>query len=297
MGVEMSLRLKTVYNALVGAWGGLLAWFLLDLIVERLFRVRLMNVWLDASLNGAMVGMCIGALVGGFGGLAAARFLMLARGLIVGLITGVIGGVFGLLAGQVAFQFGGILSADGLVRGVFRALGWAIFGAGIGVAEGMLTLSFKRFLFGGLGGVIGGFVGGIAFALIERALNLQLLNRALGFALLGAFIGLFVGLIPDLLKDAWLKVVSSGRNEGKEFLLDKKINTIGRAERSDVALFGDKAIAPKHAEIRQESGRFVMHALAEHRVEVNDRQVTRVALQDGARVRVGATKLIFRRKR
>jgi len=293
----MSLRLKTLYNALVGAWGGLLAWLLLDLLIERLFGVRLTNVWLDASLNGAIVGMCIGALVSGFGGLAAARFLLLARGLIVGLFTGVLGGVLGLLAGQAAFQLGGILSAEVLVRGMFRALGWAIFGAGIGVAEGVMTLSPKRFLFGGLGGVIGGFAGGILFALIERVLNLQLFNRALGFAILGACIGLFVGLIPDLLKEAWLKVVSSGRNEGSEFLLDKQVNTIGSAERRDVALFGDNAIAPKHAEIRQESGQFVLHALAGQRVEVDDRPATRVALQDGARVRIGATKMVFRRRK
>lgn len=292
MGANMSLHLKTLYNTLVGAWGGLLAWLVLD----PLLHLRSTNVWMDAMFNGALVGMFIGALVSSFGGLMTARVVLFARGAAIGFFTGVLGGILGLLAGQMTFQIGGLVSEDVFVRGMFRAIGWAIFGAGIGVAEGVMTLSAKRFIFGGIGGVIGGFAGGVVFALIERVLNLQFLNRALGFAVLGACIGLFVGLIPNLLKEAWLKVTSSGRDEGREFLLDKPKNTIGSTDGCDVALFGDTTIAPKHAEIRQENGQFVLHALTNAGVQVNDRQETRAVLQDNARLRMGNTKLVFRRK-
>jgi hypothetical protein len=183
------------------------------------------------------------------------------------------------------------------LREAFRAFGWAIFGIGIGVAEGVLTFSPRRFIYGGLGGIIGGFTGGIAFVAIAQLSSLQLTNRAVGFALLGAFIGLFVGLIPAMLREAWLKVVSSGRNEGKEFLLDKSVNTIGSADSNDVGLFGDATIAPKHAEIRQESGQFTLRALKGQTVLVNNSPTANVVLQDGAQIRVGQVKLIFRRKR
>ncbi len=123
----MSLHLKTLYNTLVGAWGGLFAWVFLDLA----FSLRSANVWLDALFNGAVVGMFIGALVSSFGGLMAGRVLLFIRGTAVGLVTGVLGGILGLLAGQMTFQIGGVVSDDPVVRSAFRAIGWAIFGAAI----------------------------------------------------------------------------------------------------------------------------------------------------------------------
>ncbi len=288
----MSLQLKTFYNALVGAWGGFVAWAILDIVL----RFKPTNVWVDAALNGAIVGMCVGALVSSFGGLMAGRVMLLLRGLAIGLVTGIIGGILGLFAGEAAFQVGRLLSDSALFREGSRAIGWGIFGIGIGVAEGVLTISPRRFVYGGLGGIIGGFAGGIAFAAITLVSNLQMTNRAVGFALLGAFIGLFVGLVPIVLREAWLKVVSSGRNEGREFLLDKRANTIGSADNNDVGLFGDAGIAPKHAEIRQEKGQFTIRPLKGQSVLVNNSPTTGIVLQNGAQIRVGQVKLVFHRK-
>lgn len=187
-------------------------------------------------------------------------------------------GVPFLFAGEAAYEIGQLLGGGDLLRDLFRAVGWAIFGVGIGVAEGVVTFSKKRFLFGGLGGLIGGLVGGIAFTFVTRMSDMQLTNRALGFVLLGAFIGLFVGLIPDWLKTAWLKIVSSGRNEGKEFLLDKPVNAIGSADNCDVGLYGDPAIAREHAEISRQGGQFTLHTKPGQTVLVNNAPATRVVL-------------------
>jgi len=289
----MSLQLKTIYNALVGAWGGLLAWVLLDLLLQ----LKPSNVWVDAIVNGALVGLFIGALVSSFGGLMEGRIVRLLRGLIIGALTGVVGGILGLVAGEAAFQVGRLFSEDLLLREAFRAFGWAIFGIGIGMAEGLLTLSPKRLVYGGLGGIIGGLAGGIAFIAIARLSSLQLTNRAVGFALLGAFIGLFVAFVPILMNKAILKITSSGRSEGKEFLLDKPVNVLGSSDSNDVGLFGDKAIAKKHAEIRLANGQFTLYALPGNSVWVNNAAVTSMVLQDGMQVRLGNTQLVFQRKR
>src|SRR3712207_8247138 len=45
---------------------------------------------------------------------------------------------------------------------------------------------------------------------------------------------------------AWFRVLV-GRNEGKEYLVDKEETRIGRAELADVPLFGDPRIARTHA--------------------------------------------------
>jgi hypothetical protein len=230
--------------------------------------------------------------------LITARIAIFLRGFTVGWITGTLGGMGGLLAGEAAYQIGQtVVGAEAAVRDVFRAMGWAVFGIGIGAAEGVIARSASRILRGGLGGVIGGFGGGLAFIAVARLSSLQMTNRALGFAILGAFIGFFAAEIRTVLREAWLKVVSSGPNEGKEFLLDKRVVTIGNADRSDIGLFGDKAVARRHAEIRQEGGQFVAYALPGQTILVNDAPTTRGVLQDGTRVRVGGVKMIFRRRK
>jgi len=290
----MSFRFKTAYNALAGAWGGLIAWLILDLVLR--IKPADVGIWLSLIVNGALIGMCIGVLVSSVGGLATGRFVLALRALFVGLITGILGGVLGVLAGEGAFQLGGALGEDSLLRDAFRVIGWAIFGIGIGIAEGMLTFSAKRFLLGGLGGLLGGSAGGLAFIAVVRLSGLQMTNRAVGFAILGGFIGLFVGLIPDLLKNVWLKIISSGPAEGREFPLDKRISIIGSANNCEVGLFGDPLIAPKHATIAQDGKKFVIRAEPGQTLWVNNAPVQNAVLQNDDQMQVGRTRLAFRRK-
>jgi hypothetical protein len=58
----------------------------------------------------------------------------------------------------------------------------------------------------------------------------------------------------------------------------------------------DALVAPKHAEIRAERGQFVLRAQPGQTVFVNDAPVQVSPLPDGAKLRVGNTKLTFRRK-
>jgi hypothetical protein len=287
----MSLFQKILYNALFGAWGGLLAWTILDLVL----KLQPASVWLDAALNGALVGLCIGALVSSFSGLLERRPLLFLRGLVIGSFMGSVGGILGLLAGEVAFQAGRAFGQVAGAREIFRMLGWMLFGIGIGVAEGIAALSLRRLLLGGLGGIIGGLVGSSAFILIVQVSNLQLTNRAVGFTILGACIGFFAAWIPTL-GVARLKVVASGPLEGKEFLLDKRVNTIGSAVQNDVVLYGNPTIAPRHAEIRQEGGQFVIHAQPGQPVAVGNAPATRGVLQNEDQVWVGNMRLVFRRR-
>lgn len=232
----MSLVLKMIYGCLTGAWGGFMAWLVLD----RVLSVKITSTYVDALFNGAIIGMCIGALIGGFGGVVEQNWKRLARGFAAGLLTGLLGGTIGLLLGEALYQAAGQAAA-------MRLLGWAIFGIGIGAGEGLLMRSPRRLLFGALGGVLGGVLGSLAFTQVQSALDLPGFSRALGFTILGALIGLFIGLVPVMIKSfaATLKVVSSGRNEGKEILLEgQRITRIGRDERCELGLYGDTTIQP-----------------------------------------------------
>jgi hypothetical protein len=277
----MSLNLKMLYGLLIGGWGGVLAWVILDLGL----RIEMGAVYQDAIVNGVIVGVCIGILVGGFAGLMEGNIHRAKRGALFGLLTGCLGGMMGLLSGEWLFQT--------LARQeIGRLLGWTVFGLALGLSEGLAHRSRRRLFHGSLGGLMGGLFGGMAFILIREFLDKPVAGRAWGFALLGACIGLFLGLVPILLKRAWLKVVSSGRDEGKEYIVEKQITTIGRANNCDLSLYDDTSLLPVHAEIHQQNNGFILYAKGP--LTLNGQSVTRYQIQDEDRITLGQVKLRFK---
>jgi len=281
----MSLFLKMIYGSLTGAWGGLAAWALLD----RVLQVEPANPYLDALLNGAVIGICVGALMGGFVGVVEGSWRRSLRGLAGGLATGFLGGALGLLVGEALFQ--------GFAQRMWvRATGWAFFGITVGAGEGLLIRSWRRVLFGAAGGLLGGVAGSLAFMAVKSTLTLPAFGRALGFTILGALLGLFIGLVPVVvgILGGALKVISSGRNEGKEILLDKPVIRIGRDDRCDLRLAGDERIQPVHAEIRRESRGYLLHAVGSAAVRVNGQPAADHLLQKGDRIGIGREEVLYR---
>ncbi len=280
----MSLFLKMIYGTLTGAWGGFIAWLLLD----PLLGLESTEPYFDALLNGAIIGVCVGALIGGFGGLVERSIGKLLRGLGGGLVMGLLGGATGLVVGEFLFKSAGQIT-------LMRALGWAIFGMAIGVGEGLIIRSWRRMLFGLIGGFAGGLIGSLVFILVMQWLSLPAFSRALGFTILGALIGLFVGLVPVVAKTfiVMLRVLTPGRNEGKEILLDKPVIRIGRYDGCDLGLYGDKNIAMHHAEIRRDKQGYLLQPLAGAPVRVNGQPVQSHRLQKGDRVGIGREEIVF----
>lgn len=281
----MSLSLKVIYGCLIGAWGGFVGWLLLD----PLLGIRPSSNYVDALINGALIGGCVGGLLGGYAGLLELSLGRSLRGLATGLIAGLAGGAGGLVIGEIIFQSFG--QADAMRLG-----GWAVFGFAIGAAEGVLVKSNRRISFGAAGGLVGGVLGGLAFLSGNAVLDIPTFGRALGFTVLGAMIGLFIGLAL-LVASKWigtLKVVSSGRNEGKEMLLDKYLIRIGRDDGGDFGLYGDRSIEPRHAELRREGNQYVLYPVGNALVLVNGQPIVSQSLRKGDRLRIGGEELLFR---
>jgi pSer/pThr/pTyr-binding forkhead associated (FHA) protein len=120
-----------------------------------------------------------------------------------------------------------------------------------------------------------------------------------GFTLIGGLTGFFIGLVEELLKQAWVKVLA-GRNEGKDFILYKSMNLLGRDERCDVPLFGDPAVAVQHAAIRADGRRhFLLAADTPSGTLVNGQVAapqTEVMLRDGDMIQIGAHRILFHEK-
>ncbi len=279
--MELS-RERVILFAGAGLLGGLAGWAAAEPLAA------ILNVHVRAICFGAAIGVFVASFLGAIEGLSAGHRQQTWEGMKLGALAGLLGGGGGLLTGELVFGlFGGVGG---------RIVGWGLFGLAAGLGAGWVGRSFARLRNGGIGGCLGGAVGGILYEILTALLP-QSVGRGVALALLGAVIGFGIGLVSELLKRRWLMVVrSKSRNarEGKEYPLTKARTTIGRAEESDVGLFGDQSIANLHAFIERQKSQCVL-THAEGAVRVNQAPVTQpVTLKNGDRIEVGGTLLLFR---
>jgi hypothetical protein len=134
-----------------------------------------------------------------------------------------------------------------------------VFGAAGGVVYGIVGQSAKKGTYGVLGGAIGAGLGGVVFDPISMATHVGSVSRAVGFALVGMAVGVGMGLVESALKDRWLYVVA-GPLAGKQFILYKSETSIGSRQESDIYLFKDPNVLPRHAVISISGARVMLHA-------------------------------------
>jgi pSer/pThr/pTyr-binding forkhead associated (FHA) protein len=291
---------KLFYMMVFGAVGGVLAWFVNEPFMND--DIRRTVDWGELARFGSTSGLLIGAMIGLATGLSLGTGKHILRAVALGAGVGAIGGWVGVTIGQIIF---GVLDATipfaGLIVG--RILGWSAFGALIGVSEGLIARSPKRILNGLLGGAIGGALGGALFDFLAFTIGSVFgfalraegeagaPSRAVGLTLIGAGIGLFIGLLEWLTRAAWVRVLY-GRNEGKDYPIDRDGAYLGRDELADVPLRGDPQVAPRHAEIRMDGGGYVLVPLAP--MAVNGQPVgAPVELSDGDLLQIGSFQVQF----
>ena len=286
MGTRAARSLQRGFDlALAGAIGAV---FGLYFFVELVHTSDLL--WRDA-LAGALIGGSIGFMINASEAFRDGAWAKLARTATWGALAGSAGGAIGLLVGEaVLTRFQG-----GLIG---RAVSWSILGLGIGVSQGLAYRSIQRLQFGLIGGGIGGFVGGFLFeALRARLGNRYDLSQGLGMVMLGGGLGLGLALVEQVFGRVWVQVMN-GRQEGRSYLIAGRRSTLGLDERADVGLFGDPSVARKHAEIASENAGFVLIALdGQGRTKVNGASIAKSSpLNDGDRIELGGTQLLFRKR-
>lgn len=304
----MSFRLFVYYCALIGAWTGVIAWGLSEFVVGHLE--------LEASypvLRDGVFGMFLGLFVAlGLGFVDALwtvgfrRFGQLFLRISLALALGTIGGAIGGLLSRWMFGVAVSLIGTGVPVSVFLVFGWTITGLAAGAAVGAFDFGskLKKCV---IGGGIGGFVGGLLAYLLretwtglfaDKDATLLWSPTAIGFVTLGLFIGLLVGLAQVVLKEAWIKV-EAGFRPGRELILTKPKTVIGRAEGSDIPLFGDQGVEKTHAQIVLEGVRYLVEdANSPGGTFVNEKRVSgRMALRSGDLIRVGKSVLRFNERK
>jgi hypothetical protein len=279
--------MRTYYYAVLGALGGLLAWPVSD----RLGLSFTGAFYLNVLVVGALVGLLIGLFIGITEGALTRNPVLAIKAGAVGALVGAAGGL-GLVLGEFLFQKVG--------AGIFgRALGWGVFGAMIGLAEGFVGRSeiWKPTL----GGFIGGALGGALLELARIRLSL-VVGKAVGMVVLGAAIGLFISLIVVALSRAWLEV-TSGKLKGTEFILDKFMAkgfpsvAIGSSPLKSEIVLPDPDIAPQHAMLTGDGTTFQLKDMSISGTYINNRKIERSQLANGQKIRMGNTEMVYHEKR
>ncbi len=281
-----SANLSQAYElAIAGALGAVFGLYLYTELVQA------RSVYVRDAFAGVAIGGTLGFFLNASGPLREGAWLKLARAGTWGALAGAVGGAAGLVLGEFVI---------GWFRGglVGRAVSWAVLGLAIGVSQGIAERSRQRLTYGILGGTIGGAIGGYLFEALRLILgNRYDLSQSLGIVILGAGLGLFLALVEQALRKAWVLVLS-GRQEGRSYLLSHLKSNLGLDERADVGLFADPLIARRHAEIESTSRGYVLRNHTEAgRTRVNGREIfTEAVLQDGDRITLGQTQILFRQR-
>jgi len=281
--------MRTYYYAVLGALGGLLGWQLSDYLGLSFVS----NLYISEIVVGALVGLIIGLSIGVTEGLLTRNIVQAVKSGLFCALLGMVAGGIGLPLSEFLFQAvgAGILG---------RALGWAIFGMLIGLAEGIVGRS--QAWKGMLGGLIGGALGGILLESAGNWLSDPVTGKAAGLLLLGASVGAFISLIAVLLSRAWLEV-TSGKLKGTEFILDKFMKAggpavaIGSSPLKSEIVLPDPDIAPQHAMLTGDGMTFSLKDMSLAGTYVNGRKIERSQLANGQKIRMGNTELVYHEKR
>jgi Inner membrane component of T3SS, cytoplasmic domain len=279
-------NLRQAYDlALFGGLGALLGLYLYVEVVDA------QSVYVRDALAGLLIGGSLGAFLNAYGPLRDGAWLKLARAVAWGAPAAALGGGLGLLLGEkvIGVLQGGLLG---------RALSWSVLGLGIGLGQGLADRSRERLYYGLLGGGLGGLVGGFMFEWLRVTMSNRLdLSQALGIVVLGAGLGLCLALVEQALRRAWVQV-QNGRQEGRIYLLAHRRCRLGLDERAEIGIFGDPAVARRHAEIEATADGYVLHPLAQQApTRVNGAACAApLILKDGDRIELGRTFLVFRQR-
>ena len=298
------------FKSLAGLTAGMLAWVILEPSAPKTIDSRSFSTWEQTFL--IVLSGLIAVAICAVSGMQQGSWKHVARQTGLGLIFGVIGGMVGasfggelaqLLMPSVHPELGTTLLP---VAMAWRTLALAPIGCCIGLGIGAAGLSLNRTIQGGIGGLLAGAAAGLAFDPLSATIGKLILvsegrtsgevggpARALYAALLGFGIGLFIGIAERVMRSAWVRL-HVGRNEGREWAIDRPQMSIGRSELADIPLHGDPGIAPIHAYIaKQGDGYILADAGTPTGTYLNGQRIMQAPLAHGNWIQVGGLSLEF----
>ncbi|MBF0543106.1 MAG: FHA domain-containing protein [Candidatus Riflebacteria bacterium] len=320
--IQTGLILNPIfYTGTAGTIGALAAWALLEPLINKTGgHEDGIGLTLLFPVTAAIIGLFVGLVEG----IMSRNFLKAFRcggiGLGIGLAWGTIillpaNWIYILLcqAGCILFpppphkphQLNDFFPKGGLLFMLMtaRTTAWTLIAGGMGLGQGIALASKKLVMNGIAGGLLGGFLGGLLFdpiGLLMHTIQGSSANgefsRMVGIMVIGMLVGVFLGLVENLSKEAWF-IMKSGPLRGKQFVVYTNPMIIGSSPKSDIYIFKDPSVEPKHAEVFQVGTKLEIRDLkSPEGVFVNGSRVERKFLESGDIVVIGESVLEFRQK-
>ena len=262
-----------------------------------------------AAMIGFFIGVSYGLSNRNFKMMLYCGFIGLGVGMVATILTTIVADiVYGIMlniAGAVAVSNGDTNEAYPRGLAFFiqicgRGLGWSIVSMGSGLGLGV-ALKSKKLIFNGLvGGMIGGLIGGFLFDPLNRMLlsytTEAALSRSIGICCVGILVGFFIGLIENLSKESWF-IMQKGPLMGKQFILFKNLTIIGSSPKSDIYLFKDPDIDPRHAVVNHSANKnIIQDENSRGGIFINGKKAKTAVLQNGDVITIGGTILKYLEK-
>lgn len=291
----MTAFIKQILYGLVGILAGVVSW----VIIETFIGVQShMSMYVLVSIvEGIITGAVFGMFLGTVEGIAVSSRYKVIQGARMGVFIGALGGFFSflLIQGLVFFvissEFFTLEATSQRIIPVARLIGIAMLGGALGGIEGIRSKSGRKFSIGILGGILGGMLGGLAFFFLLFK-NTSLI-RLLGFILIGGGIGFCYSILER--KHAYGKVkVLNGVKKYKEYLLVKKVSSIGTSRDCDIVLDGYDGIGFHHGNIEWRNGDLYLVPIDDKGITIiNDVPKTEQPLKYEDVIQLGSAKLFF----
>jgi hypothetical protein len=297
----MSLSMRILFFGLTGIIAGLFAWPLAEGIIY--FQSSFPSLLVFTIATGIVIGLAMGGVFGSSEGLLSMSGPKMWSGILMGIVIGIVAGIAGFLCAQAALGFIGTMFFNSSVSPKYvgmpisKAIGWAIFGACIGLVEGIRSKSILKVRNGLIGGFIGGVLGGLAFEYLRIFIADSMFARLAGLALLGLLIGIFYAFIELNFAKASLYMLN-GELRGREYPITQGFTTVGSSPYTVIGAPGYDKVEDVHAEIKKKKNEFtVVDSGTKGGTFVNDEKVKEKKLDDGDVIRVGEAQFLFKKKK
>lgn len=273
--------LRLVQIAIIGGIGGLFGWVCLQFLLFLQLRVGVLP-YIDLFVyKGLALSLGIGAFIFSKEAILGNNFSLLPKNILLGACFGMISGFLGFLIGQTLLGFSLPIPLWSV-----RVISWALMGLWLGIFINLRTPTKSIDTSILLGATIGGGLGGYVFEVFQMLQNEYIANL-LGLIFLGMILSVSMSVINIWPVKSYLRVLT-GTNEGKIYLLDKNLFTLGYLPKNDIVLNGYSEVCQTHAHLTKSGGNFqITNVCIGGQVFVNYRFVEQQDMKNGDIIKLG----------
>lgn len=284
----MDIRaLRLLQIALMGGTGGFLSWGLLQIFLYTHYQMGPLPL-LDLFIyQGMVVGTGLGICVKSQNNVLSENYGALKTSLPLGAFFGAMSGLLGFFLGQSLLA----LPLDIPLFWV-RIISWGLLGLWLGILVNLHTATSAQSVVQIAGATLGGLLGGL---LLEgfQALPLGIAGLWLGLIFLGMALLLSMTFFQIYSAKGYLRVLT-GESEGKVYLLDKPLFSLGYEAHNDLILKGYTEVCATHVHIVKDTPNHqIVNVCLGGQLSVNFRLVDEQNMKNGDVIKLGTALLQY----